>query len=139
MSLGFVLASLNAALNTVSATCAFFGWRAIRRKDVERHKRLMLGAFVASGLFLASYLTRIVMFGDTKFTGEGTIRIVYFGVLISHVLLAMVSAPLVVTTLVLGLKKKVAVHRRLARITLPIWVYVSITGVVVYWFLRDAY
>lgn len=139
MTLGFVLATLNATLNSISAACAFLGWRAIKRKDIERHKRFMLSAFAASMLFLGSYVTRMVLFGDTKFTGEGTVRIIYFGVLISHVLLATVSAPLVLTTLVLGLKKKVAIHRKFARITLPIWVYVSVTGVVVYAFLRDAY
>jgi len=139
MTTGFLLATLNALLNTTSATCAFFGWRAIKRKEVERHKRLMLTAFAASASFLAGYLTRMAMFGDTHFAGEGAIRVVYFALLISHVLLALVSAPLVITTLFLGLKKNFPKHRKIARVTFPIWVYVSVTGVLVYVFLRDSY
>lgn len=131
----FALATLNALLNTTSAACALLGWRAIRRKDVARHKRLMLCAFAASCLFLASYVTRIMLFGDMRFAGQGPIRVLYFGVLISHVALALVTAPLVVTTLILGLRGRFAVHKRFARVTLPIWIYVSGTGVAVYLFL----
>ena len=131
----FLLATLNAILNTTSAGCALLGWRAIKRKAVERHKRFMIAAFVASCLFLTSYLTRIFLFGDTPFRGTGPIRALYFTVLVSHVALALVAAPLVVSTLVLGLTKRFTTHRKLARITFPIWVYVSVTGVIVYLFL----
>lgn len=131
----FVLATANAILNTTSAGCALLGWLAIKRKAVERHKHFMIGAFVASCLFLASYLTRISLFGDTPFRGPGPLRAVYFTVLISHVSLALVSAPLVVTTLVLGLRKRFVAHKKFARVTFPIWIYVSVTGVIVYLFL----
>jgi putative membrane protein len=131
----FTLASLNAFLNAVSATCAFLGYRAIRRKDVARHRALMLAAFTASCVFLISYVTRMTVYGDTKFAGEGAVRIFYFGLLISHVLVALISAPLVITTLTLGLRKRFDTHRRFARITFPMWVYVSVTGVLVYWML----
>lgn len=131
----YLLASLNAILNTTSAGCALLGWRAIKRKAVARHKRFMIAAFVASCLFLTSYLTRMSLFGDTPFQGQGPIRAVYFAVLISHVALALVTAPLVVTTLTLGLRGRFATHRKIARITFPIWVYVSVTGVLVYLFL----
>jgi putative membrane protein len=130
-----LLASLNAILNTTSAACAFLGWRAIRRKEVARHKRFMTAAFIASCLFLVSYLTRIVLFGDMRFQGEGAIRIVYFGVLVSHVSLALLTAPLVVTALALALSGRIAAHRKVARATWPIWMYVSVTGVLVYLFL----
>ena len=139
MAPGFLLATLNALLNTTSAGCALLGWRAIKHKRVERHRRFMICAFVASSLFLASYLTRMALFGETHFEGEGMIRFVYLALLVSHVSLALVSAPLVVTTLVLGLGKRFATHRRIARVTFPIWVYVSVTGVVVYLFLRGSY
>lgn len=131
----YLLASLNALLNTTSAGCALLGWRAIKRKDVARHKRFMIAAFVASCLFLASYITRMSLFGDTKFQGQGAIRAIYFAVLISHVVLALVTAPLVVTTLTLGLRGRFATHRKVARVTFPIWFYVSVTGVAVYLFL----
>ena len=134
-----LLATLNALLNTTSAGCALLGWRAIERKEIPRHKRFMISAFVASSLFLAGYVTRMVMFGDTHFQGEGAIRIVYFALLASHVLLALVSAPLVVTTLFLGLTERFQKHRKIARFTFPIWVYVSSTGVLVYLFLRGSY
>jgi putative membrane protein len=97
-----------------------------------RHKRLMLSAFAASCLFLASYLTRIYLFGDTRFAGQGGLRVFYFALLISHVLLALAVAPMVLTTLWHGLRANYPRHRSIARITFPIWAYVSVTGVLVY-------
>jgi uncharacterized membrane protein YozB (DUF420 family) len=108
------------------------GWLAIKRGERERHKKLMISAFVASCVFLVSYLTRIALYGDTRFQGEGVMRIVYFAILIPHVLLAMAVAPMVVVTLRHGLKARFDNHRKIARWTLPVWAYVSVTGVIVY-------
>lgn len=132
MITGFALATLNACFNTAAATLMTLGWRAIKRGERERHKRLMIGAFVASCLFLTSYITRMAMFGDTRFAGEGLARVAYLVLLASHVLLALVTAPMVIATLTLGLKSRFDRHRKLARYTLPIWAYVSVTGVIVY-------
>lgn len=128
----FFLASLNATFNSIAALSAFLGYRAIKRKDIPTHKRFMLIAFTASCLFLTSYLTRIVMYGDTKFMGEGALRWLYLAILISHVLLSLATVPLVLRTLFLGLKMRVEDHRPIARWAYPIWVYVSVTGVIVY-------
>jgi len=129
---GFALATLNALLNTTAAVLMVLGFRAIKQKQTQRHKRLMIGAFTASCLFLASYLTRIFLFGDTRFGGEGALRVFYFVLLISHVLLALAVAPMVITTLVFGLKANYARHCSIARFTFPMWTYVSVTGVLVY-------
>ena len=132
MITGHDLATLNALLNGTAAVLITLGYRAIKRKHVQTHKRLMISAFVVSCLFLTSYLTRNILYGDTEYQGEGILRIVYFTILISHVSLALATAPLVITTLTLGLRKRFDTHRRWARWTLPIWAYVSVTGVVVY-------
>jgi putative membrane protein len=129
---GFALATLNACLNGAAAVLMVLGFVAIKRKQRERHKRLMLAAFVASCLFLVSYLTRMALFGDTRFMGEGPVRIFYFALLISHVLLALAVAPMVITSLVYGLKTNFVKHRKIARYTFPVWSYVSFTGVLVY-------
>jgi len=129
---GFALASLNATLNMTAFVLMTLGWLAIKRGERERHKKLMISAFVASCVFLASYLTRIALYGDTRFQGEGVMRIVYFAILIPHILLAMAVAPMVIVTLNRGLKARFEDHRKLARWTLPIWAYVSVTGVIVY-------
>jgi len=128
----YALASLNALLNTSAAVLMVLGFRAIKRKQTLRHKRLMIGAFTASCLFLTSYLTRIVLFGDTRFGGEGALRVFYLCLLASHVLLALAVAPMVIATLWLGLRSRYENHRRIARFTFPIWTYVSVTGVLVY-------
>lgn len=138
MITGYALATLNACFNTTAATLMTLGYRAIKRGERERHKRLMIGAFVASCLFLTSYLTRIVMFGDTRFGGEGFVRVAYLVLLGSHVILALAAAPMVLATLTLGLKDRFDRHRKLARYTLPIWAYVSVTGVIVYLALYHA-
>jgi uncharacterized membrane protein YozB (DUF420 family) len=129
---GFALASLNATLNMTAFVLMTLGWLAIKRGERERHKKLMISAFVASCVFLISYLTRFALYGDTRFQGEGVMRIVYFAILIPHVLLAMAVAPMVVVTLNHGLKARFDNHRKIARWTLPIWAYVSVTGVIVY-------
>jgi len=129
---GFALASINATLNTAAFVLMTMGYFAIKRGERERHKKLMLSAFAASCLFLVSYLTRIALYGDTRFQGEGPLRMVYFAILISHVLLAMTVPNLAGLTLWPALHERFDRHRRIARWTLPIWGYVSVTGVVIY-------
>jgi uncharacterized membrane protein YozB (DUF420 family) len=126
------LPTLNAFLNGCSFVLLVIAWFAIRSGDESRHRALMLSATGVSVLFLISYLTYHSLHGSTKFTGEGTIRAVYFTILISHTILAAVLVPLVATTLVLALRDRREKHRRIARITWPIWVYVSATGVIIY-------
>jgi putative membrane protein len=130
---------LNATLNAISACLLLLAYRAIRRLDIERHRALMLAAAATSTVFLASYLTYHAQVGSVRFTGQGPIRIVFFASLISHTLLAIVVLPLVLRTLYLGLKRRDDRHRRLARVTFPIWLYVSVTGVIVYWMLYRLY
>ena len=136
------LPAVNAALNATSAVLVSWGYVSIRRKRIARHKRLMLSAFAVSAIFLASYLYYhfVVRHGQpTAFTGQGPARPVYFAVLLSHTILAAVAAPLVVVTVYLGLSNRLVGHVRLVRWTLPIWLYVSVTGVVVYWMLYHLY
>ena len=130
-----ILPALNAALNAVAAVLLVLGHRQIRRGRIEQHRRFMLGAFATSALFLVSYLTYHAQVGSQPFTGQGPIRIVYFTVLVSHIILAALILPLALVTLRRGLRREDAKHRAIARWTLPIWLYVSVTGVVVYWML----
>lgn len=132
------LPGLNAAMNAASATCLVFGYRAIRRRRAEVHRGFMLAAFVFSSLFLAGYITHHALHGDTRFAGEGVIRIIYLSILASHVVLSVVALPMVLTTFFFSLTGQFAQHRALARWTLPIWLYVSVTGVVVFFMLRAA-
>ncbi|MFO7156097.1 MAG: DUF420 domain-containing protein [Pseudomonadota bacterium] len=122
----------NACLNATSAILLFAGYRAIRRGEVERHRKLMLSAFAVSALFLASYLIRYAVSGTHRFPLEGGLRTLYLLVLGSHSLLAAVLLPMALRTLWLPWKGSFERHRRIARITFPIWAYVSVTGVVVY-------
>ena len=126
------LADVNATLNATAFVLAVSGLVAIKKRKESAHKRLMLSAAIVSALFLASYLTYHLTCESVKFHGEGAVRYVYFAILISHIILAVVLAPLLVTTVILGLRDRRPQHRRFARITAPIWIYVSITGVVVY-------
>ncbi len=132
MTLASVLPGVNAGLNALSAALAVAGFVAIRRGRRDVHRKLMLAAVASSVLFLAGYLTRMALTGVHRFPGHGLLRTTYLAVLGSHTLLAMVAAPLVVVTLTLALRQRFPTHRRLARATLPIWLYVSVTGVVVY-------
>ncbi len=131
-ALAQVLPPVNAALNATSAVLVFLGWRAIRAGDRARHRALMLAAFAASVLFLAGYLTRVALTGTHAFPGGGVLRAVYLAVLASHTLLAAMAAPMVLRTLFLALRDRFPAHRRIARVTLPVWLYVSATGVAVY-------
>ena len=126
------LADVNATLNATAFVLTLAGLVAIKRGKESTHKRLMLSAASVSALFLASYVTYHLTCPEVTFKGEGAIRYVYFVILISHVILAVVLAPLLITTVILGLRDRREKHRRFAKITAPIWIYVSITGVVVY-------
>jgi uncharacterized membrane protein YozB (DUF420 family) len=129
------LPELNATLNAVSAVLLISGYICIRRRKIAAHKFCMLSAFAASTLFLASYLTYHYHAGVRPFTRQGPIRTIYFSILISHTSLAIAVVPLVLMTISRAWKGAFDRHVRLARRTLPIWLYVSITGVVVYWML----
>jgi len=126
------LPALNAALNATSAVLLFVGWRLIRRGRREAHRRAMLAAVACSALFLVSYLAYHAQVGSVRFQGQGPIRTVYFTILLTHTILAAAIVPLVLLTLVRGLQARFDRHRRLARVTLPLWAYVSVTGVVIY-------
>jgi putative membrane protein len=130
---------LNAILNSLSAVLLCSGYIAIRRRCVSLHKTCMLTACFTSALFLVSYLTYHYHVGSKPFTGQGSIRLVYFTILISHTILAAVIVPLVLLTLTRAWKAQWPRHRRLARWTLPLWLYVSITGVVIYLMLYQFY
>ena len=132
MSFGEALAPLNALLNASAGTLLFLGWRAIRRGDRQLHRRLMIAAVSVSALFLASYLTRVALTGTHRFPGEGWLRGLYLAILVSHTLLAVAAAPMALRSLFLGVKERFEDHRRIARVTFPVWLYVSVTGVVVY-------
>jgi putative membrane protein len=123
---------LNAALNSLSAVFLLAGYRFIRGKNLRAHRACMLSAFVCSALFLASYLIYHYHAGSVPYRGEGWMRVVYFGVLLTHTILASAVLPLALITLTRALRGNFDAHRRLARWTLPIWLYVSVTGVVVY-------
>lgn len=126
------LPTLNAILNTTSALLVVAGWLQIRQRRIETHRRLMLSACIVSALFLVSYLTYHALAGSTRFTGTGTVRTVYFTILLTHTVLAAAVLPLVLVTVWRGLRRHDAKHRRIARWTLPVWLYVSVTGVLVY-------
>jgi putative membrane protein len=132
MTLPETLALLNACFNATAGVLLVSAYVAIRRKQVQRHRRRMVAALVMSCLFLISYLTRMAIAGDTPFQGTGWLRPVYFSILVTHVLLAMAVVPLVLRTVFLAYRRRFPEHRRIARWTFPIWMYVSVTGVVVY-------
>ena len=127
-----VLPTVNALLNTASAVLLTAGFVFIRRRNVAAHRACMLGAFAVSVLFLVSYVVYHAYAGSRPFTGQGWIRPLYFGLLVSHIVLAALIVPLALTTIYRGLSAQLDRHKRLARRTLPIWLYVSITGVIVY-------
>lgn len=126
------LPAVNAVLNSISAIFLVTGYVFIRRKKVEAHKACMLAAFSCSVLFLTTYLAHKFLAGPTKFEGQGVIRIVYFAILLTHTVLAALVPFLAVTTLYRAFRQQVEKHRRIARFAFPIWMYVSITGVLVY-------
>ena len=127
-----VLPTVNATLNAISGMFLLVGYVLIRRRQISAHRNAMLGAFVSSTLFLISYLIYHAQAGSRPFTGQGAIRYVYFAILISHVILAAAIVPMAITTLSRGLGGRFADHKRIARWTFPTWMYVSVTGVIVY-------
>ncbi len=129
------LPALNAALNTTATLLLLWGYSLIRRRNFEAHKKVMLAAFATSILFLVSYLVYHYNVGSVKFQKTGPIRTVYFAILLTHTILAAAVAPMAAMTLYRAWTNQLQRHRKLARITLPIWLYVSVTGVVVYWML----
>jgi uncharacterized membrane protein YozB (DUF420 family) len=129
------LPTVDATLNAASAVLLICGFYFIRRKNVAAHRACMLSAVATSTVFLLCYLTYHYFHGVTRFPGRGFIRTFYLALLSSHTILAAVIVPLVLTTLYRALRRRFDRHRRIAVWTLPLWIYVSITGVVVYWML----
>ena len=130
------LPALNAVLNGTSAVFLVLAYRAIRRKDVLAHSRRILVSLGASALFLVSYIVYHSLHGDTRFAGVGLVRPVYFSILVSHVILSAVALPLIFFSLFFSLSGRFPRHRAIARYTFPIWLYVSVTGVLVFVMLR---
>lgn len=137
VDLSFVPA-LNAVFNALSSVCLVTGWIAIRRKAVTLHRLCMVTAFALSAVFLVGYLSYHYVHGDTKYIGSGAMRTVYFVVLASHILLSITVVPGALTAFYFALTRQFERHRRLNRVFLPIWLYVSVTGVVIYFMLRGA-
>jgi len=129
------LPTINASLNALSAMLLITGYYFIKQKRVTAHKICMSAAGIASCLFLVLYLYYHAHQGSTPFQGQGMIRTVYFTVLISHTTLAVLQLPLILLTFYRAIRGQIDEHKAIAKITLPIWLYVSVTGVVVYWML----
>jgi putative membrane protein len=132
------LPALNALLNGLSALSLVIGFRYILAGQITRHRAAMMTAFVFSSIFLVSYIINHAVHGDTRYPGHSTLRAVYLTILASHVLLSIVALPLVLITFFFSLSGRFRLHRNIARYTFPIWLYVSVTGVVVYLMLRAA-
>ena len=130
------LPRLNALLNGLSAVALCVGLYFIKHKNQRAHRASMLLAFGFSTLFLISYIVNHALHGDTRFPGNDTVRTVYLSILSSHILLSIVALPLVLITLYFSLSRRFVMHRRIARVTFPIWLYVSVTGVIVFEFLK---
>lgn len=126
------LPAVNATLNAISGVLLLIAYALIRTRRIEPHRRVMIAAFVTSSLFLISYLVYHAQVGSVRFTRHGFVRPLYFTILVTHVVLAAVVLPLAIVTLSRGLKARYVQHRRIARWTFPIWLYVSVTGVLVY-------
>ncbi len=126
------LPALNALLNTCCTVALLFGLNFIRRRHITAHRNSMFTAFLFSSLFLVTYITNHAMHGDMRFLGQGPVRPIYFALLISHIFLSIVALPLILITFYLSLSGRFPIHRKVARYTYPIWLYVSVTGVIVY-------
>jgi putative membrane protein len=132
LSFADALPSINATLNGTSAALLFVGWRAIRTKKIPLHRFAMQAAFVTSTIFLVCYLTRFYLTGAHHFPGGGWLKALYLTILFSHMALAIATVPLVLRTLYLARAARFVEHRKIAKFTFPVWMYVSVTGVVVY-------
>jgi putative membrane protein len=128
--------AVNACFNALSACLLLAGFVAIKNGKIAIHKRLMVSAFASSTLFLIGYVVYHYVHGDTKYTGEGVMRGVYFAVLISHVLLSMAVVPMALASFYFAFQERFVTHAKVARILFPIWLYVSVTGVVIFFMLR---
>jgi putative membrane protein len=126
------LPALNATLNGLCTIALLVGFYFIRLRRIAAHRTAMITAFVFSSLFLVSYITNHALHGETHFPGAGTVKTVYLSILASHIVLSVVALPMVLTTLFFSLSGRIPQHRKIARFTLPIWLYVSVTGVVVH-------
>ena len=126
------LPALNATLNATCATLLFAAWILIKRGRMLAHRNVMLAACATSVVFLTSYLIYHFQVGSVRFTRQGPIRVVYFTILLTHTVLAVAIVPMVLITLSRGLRARYDAHRRIARWTMPLWLYVSVTGVIVY-------
>jgi uncharacterized membrane protein YozB (DUF420 family) len=126
------LPAINASLNAISGVLLVIGYALMRARKIELHRRVMIAAFAASSLFLVCYVVYHAQVGSVRFTRQGFVRPLYFTILITHVTLAAAVLPLAILTLARGLAAKYPQHRRVARWTFPIWLYVSVTGVLVY-------
>jgi len=126
------LPAVNATLNALSSIWLSFGYLFIRQKKISAHRFCMIGALITSALFLISYLTYHYYAGSKPFAGQGAIRIVYFTILLTHTVLAAVIVPMALITLFRALRERFDQHKRIARWTLPLWFYVSVTGVIIY-------
>lgn len=132
------LPAVNAGLNSLAACLLVAGWIAIRSGRRDVHRYLMVSAFAASSLFLVSYVIYHYAHGDTPYQGEGTLRTIYFVVLVSHVLLSMAVVPLALTAFWYAYRQRFVSHKRVTRVLTPIWLYVSVTGVVIFSMLRGS-
>jgi uncharacterized membrane protein YozB (DUF420 family) len=126
------LPALNASLNALSTILLVTAWLFIKARRIDAHRRCMILAFITSALFLTSYVVYHAQVGSKPFPGTGLMRTVYFAILVPHVLLAALVLPLAIVTLRRGLRRDDVRHRRIARVTLPLWLFVSVTGVIVY-------
>jgi putative membrane protein len=130
---------VNASLNAIATVLLIFGYVCIRRRRIAAHRAAMVAAFATSVLFLISYLTYHAHAGSRPFPGQGNIRVIYFVILITHIVLAATIPPLAGITLWRAYRRRFDRHMKIARWTLPLWLYVSITGIVVYWMLYQLY
>ncbi len=126
------LAAVNASLNLVTVVLLLAGLRFIRRRDAKSHRKCMWGATTTAGLFLVLYVVRFSLTGTHRFEGPDALRVVYLSILFSHMILAVVVLPMVVRLLYLARRRRFKAHRKLARWTIPLWLYVSVTGMTVY-------
>lgn len=130
-----ILPTVNASLNALATVLLVVGYLLVRARRLDAHRRVMIGALTCSALFLVSYLVYHAEVGSVRFQGTGPVRTLYFAILISHTILAATLPILAPITVVRALRSQFPRHRQIARYTLPIWLYVSVTGVVVYWML----
>jgi putative membrane protein len=132
----YFLPFLNCSLNGLTTTLLILGYRAIKKGKKEKHKKLMVTAGICSALFLISYLTYHHYVGDTKFLGQGLVRLVYFALLISHIICSIVQVPCILATFYFAFTGRIDAHKKAAKLTFPVWLYVSVTGVMIFLFLN---